>query len=54
MSQTPVALSAFLEFLLAAAVAVACFGIIGFGFLIAPGLPVRSFEDWRRGSDGKE
>ena len=38
-----VALEAFLEFLLAAAVAVACFGVIGLGFLVALRLPVRAF-----------
>jgi malate permease and related proteins len=42
-SDQHVALGAFLEFLLAAAVAVACFGIIGLGFLVALRLPVRAF-----------
>jgi len=43
LSDQHVALEAFLEFLLAAAASVACFGVIGFGFLIVVGLPVRAF-----------
>ena len=43
LSDQHVALEAFLEFLLAAAVAVAGFGVIGLGFLVALRLPVRAF-----------
>jgi malate permease and related proteins len=43
LSEQHVALGAFLEMTLAAAAAVACFGVIGLGFLAALGLPIRAF-----------
>jgi predicted permease len=43
LSDQHVTVGAFLEIVLAAAAAVACFGVIGWGFLIALGLPIRAF-----------
>ena len=43
LSDQRVTVGAFLEIVLAAAAAVACFGVIGSGFLIALGLPIRAF-----------